>query len=150
MHTTCLTSDYSYRIKKEVKCHEALSILYKNKNLFKTKFSNVSVALIYILSHNTRHIAFRNLELTCKIIYVHNHDMWPSKLATYIIYQPGLTMSQVWRKYTHFLQIYLSVCTFLVWYLTSHLEKKYRVWPRHYVYLFQTWWKCSIYFYLEF
>ena len=58
-----------------MKCNEAL------KNLFKTKFSNVSVALIYKLSHNTRHIAFPNLELTCNIVYVHNHDMCPSKLA---------------------------------------------------------------------
>ena len=64
------------------------------------KFSIVFVALIYTLSHNTRHIAFPNLELTCNIAHVHDNDMWPSKLATYMIYQPWLRMSQVWRKYT--------------------------------------------------
>ena len=123
-----------------MKCHEAY--------LFKTKFSNVSVALIYTLSHNTRHIAFPNLELTCNIVYVHNRDLRNLQHTWYI--------SHGWRclKYEEnilkFLQIYLSICTFLVWHLTSYLEKKYRVWPRNYVNLFQTWWKYSIYFYLEF
>ena len=88
-----------------IKCHDALNIYSKQK------FSNVFVALIYTLSHNTRCIAFQNL-LTCNIPYVQDHDMWPLTMATCMIYQPWLTMCQVWKDVLNFWQLYLSICTF--------------------------------------
>ena len=39
----------------------------------------------------------------------------------------------------------LSIFTFLVWRLIPFIKKQYRMWSRHYVYLFQIWWHCWLF-----